>query len=569
MRINFLSSFEPTLFQTLKTYNREKFMADLMSGLIVGVVALPLAIAFGIASGVTPEKGIYTAIIAGFIISFLGGSTVQIGGPTGAFIVIVYGIVEQYGVQGLAIATVMAGLMLVFMGFMKLGSIIKFVPYPIIVGFTSGIALTIFSTQIKDFFGLTTPKLPSGFIEKWIIYFQSFNSVNLWVTLIAIISVAIIIITPKFSRKIPGSLISIIAVTIGVYFLNKYTGINGIETIGDRYIIQSQLPDIKQIPLSLESIRILFPSAFTIAILCAIESLLSATVADGVTGAKHNSNSELIAQGVANIITPFFGGIPATGAIARTMTNINNGGRTPVAGIIHAIVLLLIVLFLGDLTRHIPMACLAGILVVVAYNMSEWRTFVSLVKQSAATRAILLTTFSLTVIFDLTVAIAVGLVLAIFAFLKRVNESTEISHSTGHLDLSDESEIQSTVKDDEYLQLPESVEVYEISGPFFFGVANKFDEKMRLSRIHHDIRIIRMRKVPFIDSTGLNNLEMLCRNSIKEKIQVILSGVNSEVREKIERSEIPHLIGEENICSNIHLAIERAKEIEASTKLKI
>lgn len=544
-------------------------MADLMSGLIVGVVALPLAIAFGIASGVTPEKGIYTAIIAGFIISFLGGSTVQIGGPTGAFIVIVYGIVEQYGVQGLAIATVMAGLMLVFMGFMKLGSIIKFVPYPIIVGFTSGIALTIFSTQIKDFFGLTTPKLPSGFIEKWIIYFQSFNSVNLWVTLIAIISVAIIIITPKFSRKIPGSLISIIAVTIGVYFLNKYTGINGIETIGDRYIIQSQLPDIKQIPLSLESIRILFPSAFTIAILCAIESLLSATVADGVTGAKHNSNSELIAQGVANIITPFFGGIPATGAIARTMTNINNGGRTPVAGIIHAIVLLLIVLFLGDLTKHIPMACLAGILVVVAYNMSEWRTFVSLVKQSAATRAILLTTFSLTVIFDLTVAIAVGLVLAIFAFLKRVNESTEISHSTGHLDLSDESEIQSTVKDDEYLQLPESVEVYEISGPFFFGVANKFDEKMRLSRIHHDIRIIRMRKVPFIDSTGLNNLEMLCRNSIKEKIQVILSGVNSEVREKIERSEIPHLIGEENICSNIHLAIERAKEIEASTKLKI
>ena len=567
MRINFLSSFEPTLFQTLKTYNREKFVADLMSGLIVGVVALPLAIAFGIASGVTPEKGIYTAIIAGFIISFLGGSTVQIGGPTGAFIVIVYGIVEQYGVQGLAIATVMAGLMLVFMGFMKLGSIIKFVPYPIIVGFTSGIALTIFSTQIKDFFGLTTPKLPSGFIEKWIIYFQSFNSVNLWVTLIAIISVAIIIITPKFSRKIPGSLISIIAVTIGVYFLNKYTGINGIETIGDRYIIQSQLPDIKQIPLSLESIRILFPSAFTIAILCAIESLLSATVADGVTGAKHNSNSELIAQGVANIITPFFGGIPATGAIARTMTNINNGGRTPVAGIIHAIVLLLIVLFLGDLTRHIPMACLAGILVVVAYNMSEWRTFVSLVKQSTATRSILLTTFSLTVIFDLTVAIAVGLVLAIFAFLKRVNESTEVSHSTGHLDLSDESEIQSTVKDDEYLQLPDTVEVFEISGPFFFGVANKFDEKMRLSRIHHDIRIIRMRKVPFIDSTGLNNLEILCRNSKKEKIQVILSGVNSEVREKIERSEIPQLIGKENICSNIHLAVKRAKEIEAKIKI--
>lgn len=566
MRINFLSSFQPTLFQTLKTYNKEKFMADLMSGLIVGVVALPLAIAFGIASGVTPEKGIYTAIIAGFIISFLGGSTVQIGGPTGAFIVIVYGIVEQYGVQGLAIATIMAGLILVFMGFMKLGSIIKFVPYPIIVGFTSGIALTIFSTQIKDFFGLSTPKLPSGFIEKWIIYFQSFNSLNLWVTLIAVVSVAIILITPKLSRKIPGSLVAIIVVTVGVYLLNKYTSITGVETIGDRFNIQSQLPDIKQIPLSLESIRILFPSAFTIAILCAIESLLSATVADGVTGDKHNSNTELIAQGVANIITPFFGGIPATGAIARTMTNINNGGRTPVAGIIHAIVLLLIVLFLGDLTRHIPMACLAGILVVVAYNMSEWRTFVSLVKQSSATRAVLLTTFLLTVIFDLTIAIAVGLVLAIFAFLKRINESTEVSHSTGYLDLSSESEIQSTVKDDEYLQLPETVEVYEISGPFFFGVANKFDEKMRLSRKHHDIRIIRMRKVPFIDSTGLNNLEILCNNSKKEKIQVILSGVNNEVREKIERSKIPQLIGKENICSNIHLALERAKEIEATIK---
>ena len=569
MRINFLTSFEPTLFQTFRTYNKEKFLADLMSGLIVGVVALPLAIAFGIASGVTPERGIYTAIIAGFIISFLGGSSVQIGGPTGAFIVIVYGIVEQYGVQGLAIATIMAGLILVFMGFMKLGSIIKFVPYPIIVGFTSGIALTIFSTQIKDFLGLTTPKLPSGFIEKWIIYFQNFNSINLWVTLIAIVSVVIIKITPKLSSKIPGSLVAIIAVTIGVYLLNKFTGISGIETIGDRFNIQSQLPDIKQIPLSLESIRILFPSAFTIAILSAIESLLSATVADGVTGEKHNSNTELIATGVANIITPFFGGIPATGAIARTMTNINNGGRTPVAGIIHAIVLLLIVLFLGDLTKHIPMACLAGILVVVAYNMSEWRTFVSLVKQSAATRSILLTTFLLTVIFDLTRAIAVGLILAVFAFLKRINESTEVSHSTGKLDLSGESEIQSTVKDDEYLQLPESVEVYEISGPFFFGVANKFDEKMRLSRKHRDIRIIRMRKVPFIDSTGLNNLEILCRNSKKEKIQVILSGVNSAVREKIERSEIPHLIGKENICSNIHLAVKRAKEIEAKTKIKI
>lgn len=566
MRINSLKDFQPTLFQTFKNYNKEKFLADLMSGLIVGVVALPLAIAFGIASGVTPEKGIFTAIIAGFIISFLGGSTVQIGGPTGAFIVIVYGIVEQYGVQGLAIATVLAGVMLVVMGFLKLGSIIKFVPYPIVVGFTSGIALTIFSTQIKDFFGLTTPKLPSGFIEKWGIYFQNFGSVNWWVTIIAVVSVLIIILTPRVSRRVPGSLIAIILMSVVVYFLRNYANIEGIETIGDRFNIQSELPQIKEIAINLESIRLLFPSAFTIAMLCAIESLLSATVADGVTGKKHNSNMELIAQGAANIITPFFGGIPATGAIARTMTNINNGGRTPVAGIIHSIVLLLIVLFLGDLTKHIPMACLAGILVVVAYNMSEWRTFVSLMKQSRSTQAILLTTFLLTVIIDLTVAISVGLLLAIFAFLKRMNEYTEISHSTGELKIESDSEVRHESAEEEKLLLPDSVEVYEIRGPFFFGVANKFDEKMRNIGEHHKIRIIRMRKVPFIDSTGLNNLEALIKNSIKEKIHVILSGVRESVREQINKTNIPELIGEEYICSDIQLAVEKAVELDAVLK---
>jgi SulP family sulfate permease len=566
MRINSLKDFQPTLFQTFKNYNKEKFLADLMSGLIVGVVALPLAIAFGIASGVTPEKGIFTAIIAGFIISFLGGSTVQIGGPTGAFIVIVYGIVEQYGIQGLAIATVLAGVMLVVMGFLKLGSIIKFVPYPIVVGFTSGIALTIFSTQIKDFFGLTTPKLPSGFIEKWGIYFQNFSSVNWWVTIIAVVSVLIIILTPRVSRRVPGSLIAIILMSVVVYFLRNYANIEGIETIGDRFNIQSELPQIKEIAINLESIRLLFPSAFTIAMLCAIESLLSATVADGVTGKKHNSNMELIAQGAANIITPFFGGIPATGAIARTMTNINNGGRTPVAGIIHSIVLLLIVLFLGDLTKHIPMACLAGILVVVAYNMSEWRTFVSLMKQSRSTQAILLTTFLLTVIIDLTVAISVGLLLAIFAFLKRMNEYTEISHSTGELKIESDSEVRHEGTEEEKLLLPDSVEVYEIRGPFFFGVANKFDEKMRNIGEHHKIRIIRMRKVPFIDSTGLNNLEALIKNSIKEKIHVILSGVRESVREQINKTNIPELIGEEYICSDIQLAVEKAVELDAVLK---
>ena len=566
MRIEFLQDFQPALFQSLKTYNKEKFFADLMSGLIVGVVALPLAIAFGIASGVAPEKGIYTAIIAGFIISFLGGSKVQVGGPTGAFIVIVYGIVEQYGVQGLAIATVVAGVMLMAMGFLKLGAVIKFIPYPIVIGFTSGIALTIFSTQIKDFFGLTTPTLPSGFIEKWAIYLQHFSSINWWAALIALLSVAIIVFTPKISKKVPGSLVALIVMTLAAYLMKTYGGITGIETIGDRFVINNQLPEMEQIPLSLESIRLLFPAAFTIAMLGAIESLLSATVADGATGQKHNSNMELVAQGAANIITPFFGGIPATGAIARTMTNINNGGRTPVAGIIHAVVLLLIVLFLGDLTRHIPMACLAGVLVVVAYNMSEWRTFLSLTRQSKSTMGILMTTFLLTVIFDLTIAISVGLILAIFGFLKRMSESTQVSRTTGSIDLAKEAESHSDDIQEEVLELPDSVEVYEIEGPFFFGVASKFDEITRELGEHHHIRIIRMRKVPFIDSTGLNNLEILCKRSKKEKIQVILSGVKDNVRESIEKSDIPQIIGSENICSNIHLAVERALLLDAKQK---
>lgn len=566
MRIDFLRDFQPALFQSLKTYSKEKFFADLMSGLIVGVVALPLAIAFGIASGVTPEKGIYTAIIAGFIISFLGGSRVQIGGPTGAFIVIVYGIVEQYGVQGLAIATVLAGIMLLAMGFLKLGEVIKFIPYPIVIGFTSGIALTIFSTQIKDFFGLTTPALPSGFIEKWGVYFRHFDSINWWAALIAVVSVAIIVFTPKISKKVPGSLVALVVMTLAAYLIKTYGGVTTIETIGDRFIINSQLPDMEQIPLSLESIRLLSPVAFTIAMLGAIESLLSATVADGATGHKHNSNMELVAQGAANIITPFFGGIPATGAIARTMTNINNGGRTPVAGIVHAVVLLLIVLFLGDLTRHIPMACLAGVLVVVAYNMSEWRTFVSLTRQSKSTMGILMTTFLLTVIFDLTIAIGVGLMLAIFGFLKRMNESTHVSRTTGSIDLAKEAESHSADIPEEVLHLPDGVEVYEIEGPFFFGVASKFDEITRELGDHPRMRIIRMRKVPFIDSTGLNNLEILCRRSKKEKIQIILSGVKDSVRESIEKSDIPQIIGSENICSNIHLAVKRAELLDAERK---
>lgn len=562
MNSNFLKDFTPQLFYSLKNYSKEKLTADVMSGVIVGIVALPLAIAFGIASGVSPEKGIITAVIAGFMISFLGGSKVQIGGPTGAFIVIVYGIVEQFGLQGLAIATVLAGVMLLLMGFLKLGSIIRFIPYPIVVGFTSGIALTIFSTQIKDLFGLNIAKVPSGFLEKWQVYFMNFDTANLWALSIGLISIAIIVLMPKVSNKIPGSLIAILIMTVAAYYMKTTLGITGIETIGDRFVINSSFPEPTKMAFNLESIRLLFPSAFTIAMLGAIESLLSATVADGVIGGRrHNSNMELVAQGAANIIVPFFGGIPATGAIARTMTNINNGGRTPVSGIIHAIILLLILLFLGDLTKHIPMACLAGVLVVVAYNMSEWRIFRSLTKQSRSTTAILLTTFGLTVIFDLTIAIEVGLLLAIFAFLKRMNENTQITVSQDKLNLSVDSEFQSDEEESEILYLPKGIEVYEIDGPFFFGVANKFDEIMREMGDKPYIRIIRMRKVPFVDSTGINNLQNLCKNSKKEHIQVILSGVNSQVLESIKKSKIPEIIGEDNICANIHLAVQRAKEL--------
>lgn len=562
MHLNFLKDFQPALFETIKTYNREKFMADLMSGIIVGIaVALPLAIAFGISSGVTPEKGIITAIIAGFIISFLGGSNVQIGGPSGAFIVISYTIVEQYGVTGLAIATVIAGIMLVLMGVLKLGSVIKFMPYPIIVGFTSGIAVTIFSTQINDLFGLNMTDVPTEFFAKWRAYFSNIGTADLITTLVGIGSVIIIFITPKFLKKIPGSLIAIVFMTVLVFLLKQYTNIEGLETIGERFTIKSQLPQVTPIKFNIESIRVLFPSAFTIAMLVAIESLLSATVADGIIGTKHNSNMELVAQGTANIITPFFGGIPATGALARTATNINNGGRTPIAGIVSSVVMLMMMLFLGDLTKHIPMACLAGVLVVVSYNMSEWRSFKMLAKQSKGTLAILLTTFTLTVVLDITIAIEVGLILAVFIFINRMSKSTHVSVTTDKVDLSKEMESHTSDLSEEVLQLPKDVEVYEIDGPFFFGVANKFDDIMRSIGTKANFRIIRMRKVPFIDATGLNNLVILCKNSHKEKIQVILSGVTDHVREKIDMSEIPNIIGKENICSNIHLAVERASSL--------
>ena len=552
--------FKPRLFSTLKNYSKETFMSDLMAGIIVGIVALPLAIAFGIASGVSPEKGIITAIIAGFIISLLGGSKVQIGGPTGAFIVIIYGIIQQYGEAGLIVATLMAGILLILLGVFKLGAIIKFIPYPIIVGFTSGIAVTIFTTQIADIFGLNFggEKVPGDFIGKWMIYFRHFETVNWWNAVVSILSIIIIAITPRFSKKIPGSLIAIIVVTIGVYVLKTYAGIDSIDTIGDRFTIKSELPEAAIPTLNWEAIKDLFPVAITIAVLGAIESLLSATVADGVTGDKHDSNTELIAQGTANLITPLFGGIPATGAIARTMTNINNGGKTPVAGIIHAIVLLLILLFLMPLAQYIPMACLAGVLVIVSYNMSEWRTFKALLKNPKSDVTVLLITFFLTIIFDLTIAIEVGLVIACILFMRRVMETTEISVIKDEIDPNDELDIAVC---EEHLIIPAGVEVYEINGPYFFGIATKFEETMAQLGDRPKVRIIRMRKVPFIDSTGIHNLTSLCKMSQKEKITIVLSGVNEKVHKPLEKSGFYELLGKQNICPNINVALDRAKEI--------
>ncbi|MDD2995292.1 MAG: sulfate permease [Bacteroidia bacterium] len=557
--------FQPKLLNTLKNYSKELFYKDLMAGVIVGIVALPLAIAFGIASGVTPEKGLFTAIIAGFIISFLGGSKVQIGGPTGAFIVIVYGIVQEFGVTGLAIATMIAGVMLIAMGLLKLGSVIKFIPFPVIVGFTSGIALTIFSTQIKDLLGLQTGEMPGDFLSKWGVYFNTFSTINWWSAAVGILSIVIIALSPKVSKKIPGSLIAIVVMTVIVYFLREKMGITGIETIGDRFSIDPSLPKAEAPEINFKVIETLLPTAFTIAMLGAIESLLSATVADGVIGDKHNSNTELIAQGVANVVTPIFGGIPATGAIARTMTNINNGGRTPIAGIIHAAVLLLILLFLGDLTKHIPMACLAGVLVIVAYNMSEWRTFKALMKNPKSDVAVLLATFLLTVIFDLTIAIEIGLLLAVVLFLRRISETTSISIFKSEIDEADYVEGSS---DTEKLLLPKGVEVYEIEGPFFFGVANKFEETMKQIGDKPAIRIIRMRKVPFIDSTGTHNLENLIKMSKKDKTQILLSGVNDNVRNVLTNVGIEKLLGSENIYPNINEALERANVLLSKKERK-
>ena len=552
-------NIQTKLFSCLKTYDKKTFMSDLMAGIIVGIVALPLAIAFGIASGVTPEKGIITAIVAGLVISLFGGSKVQIGGPTGAFIIIIYGIIQKYGFEGLTIATLMAGFFLVLFGLLRLGTIIKYIPYPIVVGFTSGIAVTIFTTQIKDLFGLTLPSNPSDFIEKWGVYLQNFNTIDPWCALIGVASVVVIAVTPRFSKKIPGSLIAIILMTIVALLLKNFAGVLSIETIGDRFSISNELPAAQVPDMNWETIKSLVSPAITIAILGAIESLLSAIVADGVIGDHHDSNTELVAQGLANIASPLFGGIPATGAIARTMTNINNGGKTPVAGIIHAVVLLLIFLFLMPLAKYIPMACLAGVLVVVSYGMCGWRSFLELMKNPKSDVTVLLITFFLTIIFDLTIAIEVGLIIACLLFMKRMSETTDVKAITEEIDLNQDAEFSTGNLD--HLIIPQGVEVYEINGPYFFGAGNKFEEIMASFGDRPKVRIIRMRKVPFVDSTGIHNLTNLCEMSKKEGIQIVLSGVREKVNGQLEHAGFYHLIGEENICSHINLALKRANEI--------
>jgi sulfate permease, SulP family len=550
-----LDTLVPKLVTTLRGYTRAQFIADLGAGVIVGIVALPLAIAFAIASGVTPERGLFTAIVAGFLISALGGSRVQIGGPTGAFVVIVYAIVQRHGVDGLAVATLMAGLILVGFGVARLGGAIKFIPYPVTIGFTSGIALIIFSGEVKDFLGLTMGTVPAAFLDKWRAFGAHLGMINPWALAVSTLTLVIIVAWPRVNRRIPSPFVALLVTTALVRALHL-----PVETIGSRFgVINAALPAPALPAIALPQVPGLLGAAFTIALLGAIESLLSAVVSDGMIGGRHRSNMELVAQGIANIASPLFGGIPATGAIARTATNVKNGGRTPVAGMIHAVTLLLITLFFGQWAGLIPMATLAGILVVVAYSMSEWRTFVAEFRAPKSDVAVLLTTFLLTVLWDLTVAIEVGMVLAAFLFMRRMAEVTNISALT--------HEFQDPVDDFEgdpnavrRRVVPPGVEVYEITGPFFFGAAETFKE--RLSRIagRPKVLILRMRHVPAIDSTGLHALRELVTRGRREGTLVILSDVHAQPVVALERSGMYDDLGEENIHGNIDDALNRARQ---------
>src|SRR5690554_6246424 len=542
-------SFTPKLFSLLKQgISREQIQKDLMAGLIVGIVALPLAIAFAIASGVSPEKGIITAIVAGLVISVLGGSRVQIGGPTGAFIVIVYAVVQDHGVDGLIIATFMAGIMLIGMGFARLGNLLKFIPYPLIVGFTSGIAVIIFSSQIKDFFGLPIDTVPANFIDKWKVYSQNFHGINWFSVAIAVVTIIISLNFQKIYSKIPGSIVAIILTTLLVYIFK--IPVDTIESTFGEIPNKLSKPSIPNIDFA--TVRQLIQPAFAIALLGGIESLLSAVVSDGMIGRRHRSNMELIGQGAANCMSAMFGGIPATGAIARTATNVKNGGRTPIAGITHALVLLIIMLVLSPLAKLIPMACLAGILIVVAYHMSEWRQFKSQLKGNRADAMILLTTFFLTVIFDLVIAIEVGIVLSAFILMKRMSDTTKVQLFT--------KEEEENLFEEEK-SLPKGATMYEIHGALFFGAAQAFQDTINRLPDRRKVLILRMRNVLFIDATGIYRLKEMITKFKDQGRVIILSGVSPEVENELEKGEIYSVIDKQNITPNIEQAIIRARQV--------
>jgi SulP family sulfate permease len=544
----------PKLVTTLKSYDRAQFVADLGAGVIVGIVALPLAIAFAIASGVTPDRGLYTAVIAGFLISALGGSRVQIGGPTGAFVVIVYGIVQRYGVDGLMVATMMGGVILVGFGLARLGGAIKFIPYPVVTGFTSGIALIIFSSQVKDLLGLDMGPLPAEFLDKWAEYARHLDSVNPSAVIVAGVTLVILLLWPRLNLRIPGPFVALIATTAMVHLLAL-----PVETIGSRFgAIDAGLPRPSFPSVPFATVTALVGPAFTIALLAGIESLLSAVVADGMIGGKHRSNMELVAQGVANIVAPLFGGIPATGAIARTATNVKNGGRTPVAGIIHALTLLIITVFFGRWAALIPLATLAGILVIVSYHMSEWRTFRSEFRAPKSDLAVLLTTFFLTVLVDLTVAVEVGMVLAAFLFMRRMAEVSTVSVLGREFDERDD-EGEGDPNSVRRREVPPGVEVYEINGPFFFGAAEKFKETITELRRTPKVLIIRMRNVPAMDSTGLNALRDVVVRFRRAGTRVILSDVHAQPMLALQRSSLADELPENDLVGNIDDALNVAR----------
>ena len=544
----------PKLVTTLRSYDRSQFVADLGAGVIVGIVALPLAIAFAIASGVTPDRGLYTAVIAGFLISALGGSRVQIGGPTGAFVVIVYGIVQKYGVDGLMVATLMAGVILIGFGLARLGGAIKFIPFPVVTGFTSGIALIIFAGQVKDLLGLQMGAVPADFVGKWAEYGRHIGTVNPSAVLVAGVTLAVLVLWPYLQVRVPGPFVALVVTTAMAAMLDL-----PVETIGSRFgAIAAGLPRFALPHVSFATASALVGPAFTIAILAGIESLLSAVVADGMIGGKHRSNMELVAQGVANVVSPMFGGIPATGAIARTATNVKNGGRTPIAGITHALTLLLITVFFGRWAALIPMATLAGLLVLVAYHMSEWRTFRSEFRAPKSDLAVLLTTFSLTVLVDLTVAVEVGIVLAAFLFMRRMAEVTNISANTREFgeDTDDGERDPNAVG---RRTVPRGVEVYEINGPFFFGAAEKFKETVTQLQGTPKVLIVRMRNVPAIDSTGLNALRDVVTRFRRAGTRVILSDVHAQPMVALQRSALGEELPEEDLVGNIDDALNVAR----------